>query len=96
MATQHYSPLADAVQYKAVQTYLDSAKDSATITLGGSSEKTEGYYVNPTIYTDVADDAKINVEEIFGPVAVVHTFKDAKDALKRANESEYGLFGTQS
>lgn len=86
-------PLADAIQYKAVQNFLDAGKNSATISLGGPSDKTEGYYVNPTIFTDVADDAKINVEEIFGPVAVVHAFKDAKEVLKRANDSEYGLFG---
>lgn len=72
---------------------MDAAKGSATVSLGGTAEEKEGYFVNPTIYTDVADDAKINTDEIFGPVAVLHSFTDDKEVIKRANDSEYGLFG---
>lgn len=63
------------------------------MSLGGQPEQKEGYYVNPTIFTDVADTAKINTDEIFGPVAVLHSFTDDKEVIKRANDSEYGLFG---
>lgn len=60
---------------------------------GTSAEEREGYYVNPTVFTDVPDDAKINTDEIFGPVAVLHSFTDDKEVITRANDSEYGLFG---
>lgn len=60
---------------------------------GAAAEQKEGYYVNPTVFTDVSDDAKINTDEIFGPVAVLHSFTDDKEVIKRANDSEYGLFG---
>lgn len=92
--TTMMGPLADAVQYKSVQSFLDLAKGSATVSLGGEPEQKEGYYVNPTIFTDVDDNAKMNTEEIFGPVAVLHSFTDDKEVIKRANDSEYGLFAS--
>ncbi|KAK9897852.1 aldehyde dehydrogenase [Cystobasidium minutum MCA 4210] len=93
--TTMMGPLADEVQYKSVQSFLNAANGSATVSLGGASaEQKEGYYVNPTIFTDVADDAKINTDEIFGPVAVLHSFTDDEEVIRRANDSEYGLFAS--
>ena len=57
--------------------YIDSGKaDGATVHLGGGRAGTEGYFIQPTIFTDVKSEMKIVREEIFGPVGVVIKFKD--------------------
>lgn len=57
--------------------YIESGKEQgATVALGGERHGTEGYFINPTIFTDVKPDMKIVQEEIFGPVAVVIKFED--------------------
>ena len=63
--------------------YIDSGKkDGATVLTGGDRHGTEGYFINPTIFTDVKPDMKIVQEEIFGPVGVVIKFTDAEGALR--------------
>src|SRR5690349_210476 len=80
-------------QYDRVLSYLDIGKKEAKVASGGGrSEKfAKGYYVQPTIFYDVDNSARIAREEIFGPVAAVIPFDDEKDALKIANDSPYGL-----
>jgi aldehyde dehydrogenase (NAD+) len=57
--------------------YIDAGKaDGATVALGGDRHGNEGYFINPTIFTDTKPDMKIVKEEIFGPVGVVIKFKD--------------------
>jgi acyl-CoA reductase-like NAD-dependent aldehyde dehydrogenase len=57
--------------------YIDSGKkQGATVHLGGERHGTEGYFINPTIFTDTNPDMKIVKEEIFGPVGVVIKFED--------------------
>ena len=57
--------------------YIDSGKkDGATLFQGGDRNGDEGYFINPTIFTDVKPDMKIVKEEIFGPVGVVIKFED--------------------
>lgn len=57
--------------------YIDSGKkDGATLFQGGDRHGEEGYFINPTIFTDVKPDMKIVKEEIFGPVGVVIKFVD--------------------
>ena len=72
---------------------IDIGKKEAKVAFGGGrSEKfAKGYYVEPTIFYDVDNSARIAREEIFGPVATVIPFEDEKDALKIANDSPYGL-----
>jgi aldehyde dehydrogenase (NAD+) len=63
--------------------YIDSGKqDGATVLTGGDRHGTEGYFINPTIFTDVKPDMKIVQEEIFGPVGVVIKFENAEGALR--------------
>lgn len=80
-------------QYDRVLSYLDLGKKEAKVASGGGrAEKfAKGYYVQPTIFYDVNNSARIAREEIFGPVAAVIAFEDEKDALKIANDSPYGL-----
>ena len=86
-------PLVSKDQYQRVRSYQDLGKTEAKIAIGGGrAEKfSKGYYVEPTIFYDVDNNARIAREEIFGPVASVIPFEDEKDALKIANDSPYGL-----
>jgi betaine-aldehyde dehydrogenase len=86
-------PLVSKDQYQRVRSYQDLGKTEAKISIGGGrAEKfAKGYYVEPTIFYDVDNNARIAREEIFGPVASVIPFNDEKDALKIANDSPYGL-----
>ena len=80
-------------QYDRVLSYLDIGKKEAKVAAGGArAEKfSKGYYVQPTVFYDVDNSARIAREEIFGPVAAVIPFEDETDALKIANDSPYGL-----
>ena len=80
-------------QYDRVCSYLEIGKKEAKLAAGGGRvEKfAKGYYVQPTIFYDIDNSARIAREEIFGPVAAVIPFEDEKDALKIANDSPYGL-----
>ncbi len=80
-------------QYDRVLSYLDIGRKEAKVASGGgrADKFAKGYYVQPTIFYDVDNSARIAREEIFGPVAAVIPFEDEKDALKIANDSPYGL-----
>lgn len=58
---------------------------------GGARNGNSGYFVHPTIFTDVTPDMKIIREEIFGPVCAVVKFKDEADVIEMANNTIYGL-----
>jgi betaine-aldehyde dehydrogenase len=86
-------PLVSKDQYARVRSYQELGKKEAKLAIGGGrAEKfSKGYYVEPTIFYDVSNNARIAREEIFGPVAAVIPFEDEKDAIKIANDSPYGL-----
>ncbi len=89
-------PIANKMQYDKVLSYFDSAKaEGATLLTGGDRAKgdglDDGFYVEPTIYTDVTPDMKIVREEIFGPVGVLIPFDTEEEAIKIANDTDYGL-----
>jgi len=68
--------------------YIQSGhEEGATCHLGGSRFGTEGYYIEPTIFTNVKPHMKIVQEEIFGPVAVIVKFEDEEDVVKQANNT---------
>lgn len=72
--------------------YIESGKqEGATLHLGGHRVGTEGYFITPTIFTDVHPEMRIVREEIFGPVGVILKFKDDDDIIRQANDSVYGL-----
>jgi betaine-aldehyde dehydrogenase len=86
-------PLVSKDQYDRVRSYQELGKKEAKLAFGGgrSEQFAKGYYVQPTIFYDVDNSARIAREEIFGPVAAVIPFEDEKDAVKIANDSPYGL-----
>jgi acyl-CoA reductase-like NAD-dependent aldehyde dehydrogenase len=72
--------------------YINSGKkEGATVHLGGERHGTEGYWIQPTIFTDTRPDMRIVQEEIFGPVGVIIKFKNEEDVLRQANDTLYGL-----
>ncbi|PRY49587.1 acyl-CoA reductase-like NAD-dependent aldehyde dehydrogenase [Geodermatophilus tzadiensis] len=78
-----------------VLSYVDRAKDEgARLVAGGGRPRGEGYFIQPTVFADVARDATIAREEIFGPVGAVIPFDDVEEAIEIANETEYGLAAT--
>ncbi len=90
-------PLVSARQRERVEGYLEIGKDEgARVALGGGRPKhlDRGWYVEPTVFTEVSNRMRIAQEEIFGPVVAVIPYDDDKDALRIANESDYGLSGS--
>jgi len=82
--------------YARVLDYLASAeKEGGTFAVGGGRAPGHdvGYYVAPTIITGVSPDAKVAQEEIFGPVLTVLTYRDEEEAIRIANDTEFGLSG---
>lgn len=93
-ATTQLGPLADKSQYDRVMSYIESGKadSGAKLIVGGNRiEGHKGYYVQPTIFKEANDDAKIYREEIFGPVLLIKTFETEEEAIKLANDTSYGL-----
>jgi betaine-aldehyde dehydrogenase len=86
-------PLVSKEQYDRVSSYLDLGKKEAKVAIGGGRPKefSKGYYVEPTIFYDVDNQARISREEIFGPVASVIPFEGEPDAIRIANDTPYGL-----
>ena len=79
-----------------VLSYIDKGKaEGARLLCGGARpddpELANGYFVEPTVFTDCSDDMAIATDEIFGPVMSILTFTDEDEAVRRANNTEYGL-----
>jgi len=75
-----------------IMTYIQSGKEAgAKVEIGGERQGTEGYFIQPTIFTNVDPSMKIVQEEIFGPVGVIIKFKDEDDVVRQANDTVYGL-----
>jgi succinate-semialdehyde dehydrogenase/glutarate-semialdehyde dehydrogenase len=69
----------------------DAVAKGAKVVLGGKRVDGPGYYFQPTVLTDVTDEMKIWTEEAFGPVAVVTSFGDIDEAVRLANDTQFGL-----
>jgi aldehyde dehydrogenase (NAD+) len=89
-------PLISAAQLQRVQAHVDGAlDDGAKLATGGGRPAGlhTGFYFEPTILTDVTPDSTIAQEEVFGPVLAVLRYRDDDDAVRIANNSQYGLSG---
>ncbi|CAG8475399.1 3103_t:CDS:2 [Ambispora leptoticha] len=85
-------PQISKLQFDKIMSYIESGKkEGATLVFGGNRHGTEGYYVAPTAFTDVANDMKIMREEIFGPVVAISKINSMEDAIEKAHLTEYGL-----
>ena len=85
-------PVISQAQQERVLGFLDRATAAkATILTGGGTVGERGYFVRPTIVTDVAQDAEIVQDEVFGPVVTVQRFESDDEAIAMANDVRYGL-----
>jgi succinate-semialdehyde dehydrogenase / glutarate-semialdehyde dehydrogenase len=85
-------PLIDSDQRGKVEELVEDALErGARPIVGGKRVDGAGYFYEPTVLSDVPDDARLLKEEIFGPVAPVKSFADEQEALSWANDTEYGL-----
>lgn len=89
----YQGPQVTKQQYDSILSYIEQGKsENATLICGGGPvEVTKGYYVAPTVFSDVTDDMTIYQEEIFGPVVVISSFDTEDEAVIRANNTTYGL-----
>lgn len=89
-------PVISARQRDRVMAYIRSGiEEGARLIAGGkvATDRGSGFFVEPTCFVDVSNEMKIAREEIFGPVLVVIPFENEEDAIRIANDSEYGLSG---
>src|SRR5215469_1973889 len=85
-------PLISKVQRERVHGFVERARAaSASVLTGGEFSGNGGYYYEPTVVTDVAQNSEIIQSEVFGPVVTISPFKDEKEAVKFANDVTYGL-----
>ncbi|KAM4708503.1 aldehyde dehydrogenase 1A1 [Discoglossus pictus] len=85
-------PQIDKEQYDRILELIESGKkEGAKLECGGGPWGDKGFYIQPTVFSDVKDDMRIAKEEIFGPVQQIMKFKTIDEVIKRANNTSYGL-----
>jgi aldehyde dehydrogenase (NAD+) len=86
-------PQVDEIQHKSILSYIEEGvKEGGKIECGGRAPPgMMGYFIEPTIISGLADNARCMKEEIFGPVVAISKFKTEEEALRRANDTQYGL-----
>jgi acyl-CoA reductase-like NAD-dependent aldehyde dehydrogenase len=89
-------PLAMKRQLERVEMYIEEGRKSADLVTGGQrpAHMNKGYFIEPTLFANVDNQSRIAQEEIFGPVLCLIPAEDEEDAIRLANESNYGLNGS--
>lgn len=95
--TTRLGPVASEAQYNKIQGLIEKGIAEGAELIAGGPGKPEGlekgYYVKPTVFANVTNDMTIAREEIFGPVLSIIAYEDDEDAVRIANDTEYGLSG---
>jgi len=90
--TNENGPQVDDIQMNKILGLIESGKcEGAKLQCGGKRHGDKGYFVEPTVFTDVTEKMRIAKEEIFGPVQLIFKFKDVDDVIEKANDTSYGL-----
>ncbi|KAK3712780.1 aldehyde dehydrogenase (NAD(P)(+)) ald5 [Vermiconidia calcicola] len=85
-------PQVSQLQFDRIMNYIKAGKEAgATVEIGGNRKGDKGYFIEPTIFSNVTEDMQIMQEEIFGPVCSISKFKSKDEVIKTANNSTYGL-----
>ena len=88
-------PLQNKMQFDKVADILSDTKTSgASFLTGGEIPDERGYFIPPTLVTDIDDNSRLVAEEQFGPIVPILKYADTEEALKRANDTCYGLSGS--
>lgn len=86
-------PVIDQAAFDKINEYIEIGKQEGKLVAGGNADSSRGFFIEPTIFADVAEDARIMKEEIFGPVVAFCKANDFQHAIAIANNTEYGLTG---
>jgi len=86
-------PVVNERSFNKIQEYIEIGRKEGRIVAGGNAVGTEGYYIAPTVVADIAPNARLAQEEIFGPVLALIPVKNFDEAIEVANNTEYGLTG---
>jgi len=87
-----HGPQIDDIQFNKILAYIEKGQEEgATLEVGGNRHGISGYYIEPTVFSNVTDDMTIAREEIFGPVQSILKFSTLEEAIQRANDTQYGL-----
>ncbi|XP_072289618.1 aldehyde dehydrogenase 1A1-like [Eucyclogobius newberryi] len=85
-------PQIDQKQFDKVMALIESGKqEGAAVECGGSAWGQHGFFIEPTVFSNVTDDMRIAKEEIFGPVQLLMSFQNISEVIERANATQYGL-----
>ena len=84
-------PVQNRVQYDKLKALIEETRDRGKIIAGGDSPDGPGFFINPTIVRDIADDARLVTDEQFGPVLPVMRYSDIDEVVARANNTSFGL-----
>lgn len=87
-------PVSNQAAVERIMGYIDEARDSARLVLGGNragGEMANGYFIQPTVFADVDNKSRLAQNEVFGPVIAVTRFKTEEESILLANDTEYGL-----
>ncbi|CAH9069118.1 unnamed protein product [Cuscuta europaea] len=88
----HQGPQVDKTQFEKILSYIEHGeREGAKLLCGGKQHHERGYYIQPTIFSNVEDSMLIAKDEIFGPVISLLKFKTIEEVIKRANATQYGL-----
>ncbi|WP_067930039.1 L-glutamate gamma-semialdehyde dehydrogenase [Alicyclobacillus kakegawensis] len=87
-------PVIDQKAFDKVTRYIEIGKQEGRLVVGGEASADKGYFVQPTVFADVAADARIMQEEIFGPVVAFTRVASFAEAIRVANQTEFGLTGS--
>ena len=94
-AGDHIGPVISKTQFDKIQSLIKSGIEEGATLVAGGPDKPEnfkkGYFIKPTVFTDVNNDMRIAKEEIFGPVLSIIPFENEEEAIKITNDTEYGL-----
>ncbi|MEI5907774.1 L-glutamate gamma-semialdehyde dehydrogenase [Bacillus spongiae] len=91
--TNFAGPVIDQSAYNKIMSYIEIGKQEGRLMAGGEGDDSKGYFVKPTVFADLSQDARLMKEEIFGPVVGFTKAKDFDEAIEIANNTEYGLTG---
>ncbi|MCP1469159.1 acyl-CoA reductase-like NAD-dependent aldehyde dehydrogenase [Sphingobium sp. OAS761] len=87
-------PIQNKMQFDKLQDLMAATQSEGTVLTGGARLNRPGYFIQPAIVRDLADDARLVTEEQFGPLVPLLSYDTIEDVIARANASDYGLGGT--
>jgi 1-pyrroline-5-carboxylate dehydrogenase len=91
--SNYMGPVIDEKSFKKIMNYIEVGKQEGRLMTGGEGDDSEGYFIQPTIFADLDENARLMQEEIFGPVLAFSKARDFDHLMKIANNTDYGLTG---